>query len=51
MKQDKGDFIPKIRDAVKYVKSSPSRLAYFMECAADVKVSYKDLDVECCWKV
>ncbi|MCI11905.1 HAT family dimerization domain containing protein [Trifolium medium] len=48
MKKDKGS-IPKIRNAVKYVKSSPSRLDSFMECAADAKVSYKGvvvLDVE-----
>jgi hypothetical protein len=51
-KVDKDVSIPKIRDAVKYVKSSPSRLVYFMECAADEKVSYKCvvvLDVETQW--
>ncbi|GAU18437.1 hypothetical protein TSUD_231750, partial [Trifolium subterraneum] len=51
MKNDKG-YIPKVRDAVKYVKSSPSRLAYFMVYAADEKVSYKGvvvLDVETRW--
>jgi hypothetical protein len=52
MKEDKSRSISKIREAVKYVKSSPPRLVSFMECAADAKVSYKGavvLDVETRW--
>ncbi|KAK2408991.1 zinc finger BED domain-containing protein RICESLEEPER [Trifolium repens] len=52
MKEDKGSSILKIREAVKYVKSSPPRLLAFMKCAADENVSYKGavvLDVETRW--
>jgi hypothetical protein len=52
MKEDKGSSILKIREAVKYVKSSPPRLVAFMKCAADENVSYKGaivLDVETRW--
>ncbi|XP_058744976.1 zinc finger BED domain-containing protein RICESLEEPER 2-like [Vicia villosa] len=51
LKEDKS-CIKKICHAVKYVKSSPSRLAKFMEYAVKEKVTYKGvviLDVETRW--
>uniref|UniRef100_A0A0R0FBB8 hAT-like transposase RNase-H fold domain-containing protein n=1 Tax=Glycine max TaxID=3847 RepID=A0A0R0FBB8_SOYBN len=44
--------ICRVHAAVKYVKSSPSRLSKFMECVAHVNIEYKSLvrlDVETRW--
>ncbi|KAL5165349.1 Zinc finger BED domain-containing protein RICESLEEPER 2 [Glycine soja] len=44
--------ICRVHAAVKYVKSSPSRLSKFMECVAHVNIEYKGLvrlDVETRW--
>lgn len=52
VKEDKQGSISKIRHAVKWVKSSPSRLEKFMICASDEKIPYKGavvLDVDIRW--
>ena len=52
LKEDKQGSISKIRHAVKWVKSSPSRLEKFIICASDEKIPYKGvvvLDVDTRW--
>ena len=44
--------ICRVRVAIKYVKSSPSRLSKFKECVVHVNIEYKGLvhlDVETRW--
>ena len=46
------EFVIEIRNAVRYVRSSPARLYVFKKCVEYVKISYKSLlclDVETRW--